>query len=127
MGKGIFPEDHPLACGMSGIWGTRVANETMRNADVIVAIGTAFGEADCSSWRPEHTFSIPPTRLIQIDIDPQEIGKIYPVEVGVVGDAKTVLRQLVDAPARLDTRRPTQRSVASTRSIGAAPAGTPSS
>ena len=56
MGKGVFPEDHPLACGMTGIWGTRVANETMRNADVIVAIGTAFGEADCSSWRPEHTF-----------------------------------------------------------------------
>ena len=101
MGKGVFPEDHPLACGMSGIWGTRVANETMRGADVIVAIGTAFGEADCSSWRPEHTFAIPPTRLIQIDIDPQEIGKIYPVEVGIVGDARTVLRQLIDASARL--------------------------
>lgn len=97
MGKGVFPEDHPLACGMSGIWGTRVANDTMRQADVLLAIGTAFGEADCSSWRPEHTFAIPPTRLIQIDIDPQEIGKIYPVEVGIVGDAKTVLRQLVDA------------------------------
>ena len=97
MAKGIFPEDHPLACGMTGIWGTRVANETMRAADVIVAIGTAFGEADCSSWRPEHTFAIPPTKLIQIDIDPQEIGKIYPVEVGIVGDAKTVLRQLIDA------------------------------
>jgi acetolactate synthase-1/2/3 large subunit len=63
MGKGVFPEDHPLACGMTGIWGTRVANETMRQADVIVAIGTAFGEADCSSWRPEHTFAIPPSRL----------------------------------------------------------------
>jgi acetolactate synthase-1/2/3 large subunit len=97
MGKGLFPEDHRLACGMTGIWGTRVANETMRGADVIVAIGTAFGEADCSSWRPEHTFAIPPTQLIQIDIDPQEIGKIYPVEVGIVGDAKTVLRQLIDA------------------------------
>jgi acetolactate synthase I/II/III large subunit len=97
MGKGIFPEDHPLACGMSGIWGTRVANETMRGADVILAIGTAFGEADCSSWRPEHTFAIPPTRLIQIDIDPQEIGKIYPVVVGIVGDAKTVLGQLAEA------------------------------
>jgi acetolactate synthase-1/2/3 large subunit len=97
MAKGIFPEDHPLACGMTGIWGTRVANETMRSADVILAIGTAFGEADCSSWRPEHTFAIPPTKLIQIDIDPQEIGKIYPVEVGVVGDAKAVLRQLIDA------------------------------
>ena len=92
MAKGAFPEDHPLALGMTGIWGTRVANETMRGADVVLAIGTAFGEADCSSWRPEHTFAIPPTRLIQIDIDPQEIGKIYPVDVGIVGDAKTVLR-----------------------------------
>jgi acetolactate synthase-1/2/3 large subunit len=97
MAKGVFPEDHPLSCGMTGIWGTRVANETMRDADVLLAIGTAFGEADCSSWRPEHTFAIPPTRVIQIDIDPQEIGKIYPVEVGIVGDAKTTLRQLVDA------------------------------
>jgi acetolactate synthase-1/2/3 large subunit len=110
MGKGVFPEDHPLACGMTGIWGTRVANETMRGADVIVAVGTAFGEADCSSWRPEHTFAIPPTRLIQVDIDPQEIGKIYPVEVGIVGDAKTVLRQLIDglrgsAPRADDAKR----------------------
>lgn len=97
MAKGVFPEDHPLACGMTGIWGTRVANETTRSADVILAIGTAFGEADCSSWKPEHTFSIPPTKLIQVDVEPQEIGKIYPVEVGLVGDAKAVLRQLLDA------------------------------
>jgi acetolactate synthase I/II/III large subunit len=94
MAKGVFPEDHRLACGMSGIWGTRVANETMRGADVILAIGTAFGEADCSSWRPEHTFAFPQTKLIQVDIDPQEIGKIYSVDVGVVGDAKTVVAQL---------------------------------
>ena len=97
MGKGAIPEDHPLACGMSGIWGTRVANETMRGADVVLAVGTAFGEADCSSWKPEHTFAIPQTRLIQIDIDAPEVGKIYPVEVGLVADAKTALRQLIDA------------------------------
>jgi acetolactate synthase-1/2/3 large subunit len=97
MAKGAIPDDHPLACGMSGIWGTRVANDTLHTADVVLAVGTAFGEADCSSWRPEYTFAVPPTRLIQIDIDPQEIGKIYPVEVGLVGDAKTVLGQLVEA------------------------------
>jgi acetolactate synthase-1/2/3 large subunit len=96
MAKGALSDHHPLACGMTGIWGTRVANETMRGADVLLAVGTAFGEADCSSWRPEHTFAIPPTRLVQIDIDPQEVGKIYPVDVGIVGDARTVLRQLVD-------------------------------
>ncbi len=96
MGKGIIPENHRLACGMTGIWGTRVANDAMREADVVLAIGTAFGEADCSSWRPEYTFAIPPTRLIQIDLEPQEIGKIYPVEIGLVGDARTVLRQLIE-------------------------------
>jgi len=79
MGKGIFPEQHPLSVGMTGIWGTAVANDATRNADVVLAVGTAFGEADCSSWNPRFTFAIPPSRLIQIDIDPQEIGKIYPV------------------------------------------------
>ena len=86
---------------MTGIWGTRVANETTREADVILAVGTGFGEADCSSWDPKYTFAIPPTKLIQIDIDPQEIGKIYPVDVGIVGDAKRTLRELVDASARM--------------------------
>ena len=95
MGKGAFPENHSLSLGMTGIWGTSVANETAREADVIVAIGTAFGEADCSSWNPKFTFAIPPSRLVQIDSDPQEIGKIYPVEVGIVGDAKETLRELI--------------------------------
>jgi len=53
MGKGMFPETDPLSVGTTGIWGTRAANDTTRDADVILAVGTAFGEADCSSWRPE--------------------------------------------------------------------------
>ena len=97
MAKGIFPEDHALSLGMTGIWGTRVANDMARQADVILAIGTAFGEADCSSWNPAYTFAIPPSKLIQIDIDPQEIGKIYPVDVGIVGDARATLGELDEA------------------------------
>ena len=93
--KGVFPEDHPLSLGMIGIWGSRAANETANAADVILAIGTGFAEADCSSWNPKYTFAIPPSRLIQIDLDPQEIGKIYPVEVGIVGDARLTLRELI--------------------------------
>jgi acetolactate synthase-1/2/3 large subunit len=96
MGKGIFPENHPLSLGTTGIWGTRAANSTTLEADVILAVGTAFGEADCSSWHRKHTFSIPPSRLIQIDIDPEEVGKIYPVEIGLVGDAKVTLQALID-------------------------------
>ncbi len=95
MAKGVFPEDHALSLGMTGIWGSRAANDTTREADVILALGTGFAEADCSSWDPNYTFAIPPSKLIQIDIDPQEIGKIYPVDVGIVGDAKRTLRELI--------------------------------
>jgi acetolactate synthase-1/2/3 large subunit len=97
MAKGVFPEDHELSVGMTGIWGTRVANSLAHSADVILAVGTTFGEADCSSWNPNYTFTIPPARLIQIDIDPQEVGKIYPVAVGLVGDAKATLAQMAAA------------------------------
>jgi acetolactate synthase I/II/III large subunit len=96
MGKGVFPERHPLALGMTGIWGTEIANTATRTADVVLAIGTSFGEADCSSWNPRFTFAIPPSRVIQIDIEPEEVGKIYPVEVGLVGDAKATLGELID-------------------------------
>ncbi len=94
--KGQFPETHALSVGCTGIWGSRAANDTCREADVILAVGTAFGEADCSSWRPEFTFAIPPSRLIQIDIQPQEIGKSYPAEIGIVGDAKLTLAAITE-------------------------------
>jgi acetolactate synthase I/II/III large subunit len=110
MAKGVFPEDHPLSVGMTGIWGTRVANNLARTADVIVAIGTTFGEADCSSWNPNYTFAIPPTELIQIDIDPQEVGKLYPVSVGLVGDAKATLRDLAATVRAGPSRRAPPRA-----------------
>jgi acetolactate synthase-1/2/3 large subunit len=97
VGKGVFPETHALSLGTTGIWGARMANDSTRTADVILAVGTAFGEADCSSWRSDQTFDIPGTKLIQIDIDPQEIGKSYPVDVGIVGDAKATLAQILTA------------------------------
>lgn len=110
-GKGVFPEDDSLSLGTTGIWGTALANETVREADVILAVGTAFAEADCSSWRPEYTFAIPPTRLYQIDIDPQEIGKTYAVECGIVGDAKASLVEMV----RLARGTPIDETLASAR------------
>ena len=94
MGKGVLPDDHPLTLGMTGFWGTQYINDSCRNADVILALGTSFKEADCSSWDPEYTFSIPPTRLIHIDIDSNEIGRNYPVEIGAVADVKQALTAL---------------------------------
>lgn len=91
MGKGVLPDDHPFTLGMTGFWGTQYINETCRNADVILALGTRFCEADSSSWDPEYTFNIPPTRLIHIDIDASEIGRNYPVEIGAIADLKQAL------------------------------------
>ena len=95
MGKGALPDDHPLILGMTGFWGTRYINDSCRNADVILALGTRFKEADSSSWYPEYTFDIPRTKLIQIDIEPAEIGRNYPVEIGVVADLKQALEVLL--------------------------------
>jgi acetolactate synthase-1/2/3 large subunit len=91
MGKGVLPDDHPFTLGMTGFWGTEYINETCRSADVVLALGTRFCEADCSSWDPEYTFNIPPTKLIHIDIDPSEIGRNYPVEIGAIADLKQAL------------------------------------
>src|SRR5262245_7603269 len=67
MGKGCLHHEHPLLLGQTGFWGTPIANEKCRTADLIVAIGTRLAEANSSSWDPRFTFSIPPTRLIHID------------------------------------------------------------
>lgn len=96
MGKGCLPHDHPLLLGQSGFWGTPIANERCRTADLIVAIGTRLAEANSSSWDPRFTFSIPPTRLIHIDADLAEIGRNYQTELGVVADAKLALAALAD-------------------------------
>lgn len=106
VGKGVYDETKPLALGTTGIWGARCANETTRDADVIIAIGTAFGEADCSSWNPDYTFDFSKTKLIQIDIDPQELGKSYPVDIGIVGDAKATITALIRELG--DARRPAE-------------------
>ena len=97
MGKGCMHEDHPLLLGMTGFWGTPIANEMCRTADLIVAVGTRLAEASSSSWDPRFTFSIPPTRLMHIDIDPAEIGRNFPTEFGVVADAKLALGSLASA------------------------------
>jgi acetolactate synthase I/II/III large subunit len=97
MGKGVFPEDHPLAAEHSGSNGTICGNHLSRTADVILAVGTRFSEQTSSSYKDGESFSVPPTRVLHIDIDPREIGKNYPTEVGVVGDARTSLADLAEA------------------------------
>ncbi|MEO7156516.1 MAG: thiamine pyrophosphate-binding protein [Vicinamibacterales bacterium] len=91
MGKGALPDDHPFVLGMTGFWGTKFINDQCKGADWILALGTRFSEADCSSWEREYTFNFPPTKLIHIDIDPAEIGRNYPAEIGALADVKQAL------------------------------------
>lgn len=95
MGKGAFPQDHPLDAWHAGSKGTTCGNKLAGSSDVLLAVGCRFADETTCSYRKGIAFSIPPTKLIQIDLDPNEIGKNYPVEVGIVGDAKEVLRQIL--------------------------------
>ncbi len=117
MGKGVLPDDHPLVLGMTGFWGTRFINGKCLEADWILAIGTRFKEADASSWESPYTFSFPPTRLIHIDIEPSEIGRNYPTEIGAVADAKQALAVLLKVARRLYPKG--RRNEAAIRDIAA--------
>lgn len=104
MGKGCLPDAHPLLLGQTGFWGLPIANEMCREADLILAVGTRLAEANSSSWDPEFTFAIPPTRLMHIDVDPAEIGRNYQTELGVVADARAALCVLASAASRTPAR-----------------------
>jgi acetolactate synthase I/II/III large subunit len=94
MGKGVLSDDHALTLGMTGFWGTQLVNDACLAADVIFAIGTRFKEADSSSWYRDYTFNIPDTALIHVDIEPSEISRVFPAEIGAVADAAAALRVL---------------------------------
>ena len=105
-GKGAIDETHPLAGQTIGDTGSTVGNALAASADVILSVGCRFVDWSASSWRRGFTFAIPPTQLIQLDVDEREIGKNYPVAVPLVADAQAGLRDLLDAldagPPRAD-------------------------
>ena len=92
-GRGILSEDHPLALGLSGLYRTKVGKKIYSDATLIVTVGTRNESFQTHEFKdfPEGA------KFIQIDISPFEIGRNWIPDVGIVGDAKIVLRQLVDA------------------------------
>src|SRR3974390_618727 len=100
-GLGAIDTHHPLALGLVARGGHYQANHATRQADVLLALGVRFDDRTSSSWIPGYSFTIPPTRLIHVDIDPEEIGRNYPVALGLMADVRTFLRQL---HAELDRR-----------------------
>ncbi|NLA27177.1 MAG: biosynthetic-type acetolactate synthase large subunit [Firmicutes bacterium] len=90
MGKGSFPENHPLSLGMLGMHGTKYANYAVNECDLLIAVGVRF--SDRVTVRTD-AFA-PGARIIHIDIDPAEIGKNLPVDIPIVGDVGRVLEQI---------------------------------
>lgn len=94
MGKGAYAEDRPLSLGVAGRSGTGHANQACGACDLLIAIGTHFSDIDTGGWT---LFDIPgKTKLIHIDIDPSEIARVYPTEVGLWSDAGLALEALVE-------------------------------
>jgi tartronate-semialdehyde synthase len=93
MGKGSIPEDHPLYAGIVGIQTSqRYANRLFLESDVILAVGARFGDrhtGELSVYRGNRKF-------IHVDVDPAQIGRVFPPEVGIVSDAKPALEAFLE-------------------------------
>ncbi|MFL8938606.1 pyruvate oxidase [Rossellomorea oryzaecorticis] len=94
-GKGVIPDKHPYCLGGLGLIGTKPSYEAMQEADFLLMIGTSF---PFTGFLPEHA------KTIQIDIDPTQIGKRVPVDVGLAGDAGATLRWLTEQISRKEDR-----------------------
>ena len=95
-GKSALAEDHPLSVGMVGIYGQEVANQVVGDADTVVVVGAKLSPQDTVRERPS-VFDPLRQRIIQIDIDDRNAGWTFPVELGLIGDAGSILTQLVEA------------------------------
>jgi len=106
-GKGVIPENHPLAMGTIGRQGYREsADKAVEESDVLLAVGCKFAQVATDNW----TLINSNTKMIHIDIDPTEIGKIYPVEVGITADAKLALRAIIEGLQSHARKKRSQRS-----------------
>jgi acetolactate synthase-1/2/3 large subunit len=91
MGKGVFPEDHHLSLGMPGMHGAKYANYAITETDLLIAVGVRFDDRVTGKLAAFASKA----KVIHVDIDPAEIGKNKAVDVPIVGDAKSVLAEMV--------------------------------
>jgi acetolactate synthase I/II/III large subunit len=106
-GFGCIDMTDPLSLGFIGRNGAYAANQAGRHADLVIAIGARFDDRSASSWLPGYSWNFPHTKLIHADVDPTEIGRNYPPDLGIMADARTFLRQLL---AEFERRTPRRNS-----------------
>ncbi len=104
-GKSAVAETHPLALGMSGNYGQPLANELIHEADVLLVVGAKLAPQDTLR---EAVFDPQRQRIVQVDIDARNAGWAFPVEVGLIGDAREVLAQLLAATRERVAEHPPQ-------------------
>ena len=104
-GFGCLDMADPLSLGFIGRNGAYPANEAGRHADLVVAVGARFDDRSASSWLPGYSWNFPHCKLIHVDVDPDEIGRNYPPDLGVLADARTFLRQLLGELERRPAKR----------------------
>ncbi len=93
MARGVFPDDHPLCLGMPGMHGTIAATTAMQKSDLLIALGARFDDritGRVNGFAPD-------AKIIHVDIDPAEQGKVRRPDVPIVGDCRLVTEELVAA------------------------------
>lgn len=91
-GKGTIPENHPLSVGVVGSYSRWCANRVVSEADSVLFVGSHTGEQVTNAW----TVPRMGTPVIQVDVDPSELGRSYPCTVGLMGDAKVTVSKLIE-------------------------------
>ena len=92
--KGVFPENHPLALGCLGSGSRPYARQFFLDSDLILALGTTFSEGTTLGFG--HRVIPENAKIIQIDTDPEELGRNYPTQLSIQADARTALRAIID-------------------------------
>ena len=92
--KGVFPENHPLALGCLGFGSRPYSRKFFQEADLILALGATFSEG--TTMRFGHEIIPEKAKIVQIDTDPDELGRNYPTALSIQADAKIALRGIID-------------------------------
>jgi len=100
-GRGSFPEDHPLSAGRMGVHAASFTDEALSRADLILAVGCRFASLSTRRWSNIN----PDSTLIHVDVDPEIIGRNYPADVAIIGDAGTVLRLMLEEAGKIEAER----------------------
>jgi acetolactate synthase-1/2/3 large subunit len=114
-GMGCLDMRDPLSLGFIGRNGAYPANQAGRHTDLVIAIGARFDDRSSSSWMPGYSWNFPAAKLVHVDVDHAEIGRNYAPDLGILADARTFLRQLLQEKIEVQNLGPWHGEIAAWR------------